>query len=146
MFVQEDESVEGLILGAGCYFTVSRQIRNVLRDFFLSHMLGVALVVEEYEPPDPLDVGLFCTNGVVLFADYFADQVGKSHGVPLSALFPTRSAPVVDQHTECAWSLQHQIMEYERPGDTPHIVANDTSVFSSSDIRNLLRYQFGITL
>jgi hypothetical protein len=43
----------------------------------------MALVVEEYEPPDPVHVGLFCANRVVLFADYFADLVEKSHrGAP----------------------------------------------------------------
>ncbi|MDH3965176.1 MAG: hypothetical protein OEV25_17335, partial [Deltaproteobacteria bacterium] len=67
-------------------------------------------------------------------------------GVPLSAFFPIRSAPIVDQHTECAWSLQQQILDSEREGDTAHRVANDISVFASSNIPIIFHYQFEITL
>ena len=56
-------------------------------------MFGMALVVKEYKSPDPLKVGLFCANGVVFFADYFADSVEKSHGVPPSS----NVVPVVRQ-------------------------------------------------
>jgi hypothetical protein len=66
--------------------------------------------------------------------------------VPLSAFFPIHSAPIVDQHTECAWSLQQQILDSEREGDTAHSVANDISVFSSSDIPIVFRYQTETTL
>jgi hypothetical protein len=66
--------------------------------------------------------------------------------VPLSVFFPIHSAPIVDQHTECAWSLQQQILNPEREGEAAHIVANDISVFSSSDMPVVSRYQFEITL
>jgi hypothetical protein len=110
MFVQENYGIEGLILGAGCDFTVSCQMRYVLRDFVFSHMFGVAFVVKEYKSPDPLKVGLFCANGVVFFADYFADLVEKSHGVPLPLIFASRIAPVTDQNTNRTQELQLEIL------------------------------------
>ena len=72
-------------------------------------MLGMALVVIEDKSPDPLKVGLFCANGVVFFADYFADLVEKSHGVPPSSNFVSRSAPGTDQNTNRAQELQLEI-------------------------------------
>jgi hypothetical protein len=66
--------------------------------------------------------------------------------VPLSVFFAIHSAPIVDQHTECAWSLQQQIMDSEREGNAAHSVENDVSVFSGSDIPIIFRYQFEITL
>ena len=72
-------------------------------------MLGMALVVKKYESPDPLHIGLFCANRVVFFADYFADLVEKSHGVPLSLILLSRSAPDTDQNTNRAQELQPEI-------------------------------------
>jgi len=76
-------------------------------------MLGMALVVEEYKSPDPLKVGLFCANRVVFFADYFANLVEKSHGVPLPLIFVSRIAPVTDQNTNRAQELQLEIPQME---------------------------------
>jgi hypothetical protein len=72
-------------------------------------MLGMALFVKEYESPDPLKVGLLSANRVMFFADYFADLVEKSHGVPPSSNFVSRSAPDTDQNTNRAQELQLEI-------------------------------------
>ena len=59
-------------------------------------MLGMAFTMEEYESSNPLNIGLFRANRVVFFADYFADLVEKSHGVPLSVSLLSYSAPAID--------------------------------------------------
>jgi hypothetical protein len=72
-------------------------------------MFGMALVMKEYKSPDPLKIGLLCANGVVFLADYFADLVEKSHGVPLPLILVSPIAPVTDQNTNRAQELQLEI-------------------------------------
>ena len=72
-------------------------------------MLGMALVVKEYKSSDPLNIVLFRANRVVFFADYFADLIEKSHGVPLSLILFSRVAPVTYQNTNRAQELQLEI-------------------------------------
>jgi hypothetical protein len=74
-------------------------------------MLGMTLIVKEYKSPDPLNIGLFCANRVVFFADYFADLVEKSHGVPLPLSLASHIAPVTDQNTNRAQELQLEITQ-----------------------------------
>ena len=72
-------------------------------------MLGMALVVKEYKSSDPLNIVLFRANRVVFFADYFADLIEKSHGVPLSLILFSYSAPDTHQNTNRAQELQPEI-------------------------------------
>jgi hypothetical protein len=96
---KKNEGVEGVVFDAGYDFKVSCQVRNVLRDFSFSHILGMSLVAKEYESPDQLNPGLFCTNRVVLFADYFGGLVEKSHRGALPVFVVSRIAPNIGQHS-----------------------------------------------
>ena len=67
--VEEEQGAEGLILGGGGDVPLDGQVGQEGLDLRGAHLLGVALVVEEDEAFDPVDVGLFGADGVVLEAD-----------------------------------------------------------------------------
>jgi hypothetical protein len=55
-------------LCAGRDAAFSCQVIEIGFNFHLAHLIGVALVIEEYELTDPIDVGLFRFGTEVLLA------------------------------------------------------------------------------
>jgi hypothetical protein len=83
MFVEKDKRIASLVLRAGGNPPLGCQVRNVLRNLPLSHILWMAPPMEDYESPYPLKLGLFSADGVMFSSDYITDLVEKSHrGAP----------------------------------------------------------------
>ena len=58
------------------------EAREELGDFFLAHLRGMTLVVEEDKPFDPVDVGFLGSRTIVPYADRLPDlfeQLGLLH-------------------------------------------------------------------
>jgi hypothetical protein len=59
-------------------------------DFCLSHLCGVAFIVKEDVALDPRDVGLLCSDGIMLYPNGVANTLQQSCG-----LFPHLSLSFV---------------------------------------------------
>ena len=86
--VEEEKGAEGLVLGRSGDVLVGGEVGEEGFNFRCAHLSRVAFVVEEDEPADPLDVGLFGAVGVVACAEggaYAIEQLrllgGVRHGV-----------------------------------------------------------------
>jgi hypothetical protein len=81
---EEDEGVEGLVLGAGGDVAVDGEVREVLFDLAGAHGAGVApavgALVEAQEQFDPAEVAVFGARRVVAEAEEVADLVEELHG------------------------------------------------------------------
>jgi hypothetical protein len=65
VFVEKQQSAEGLILSGGAHASDHRQMREERRDLDGTHVVGMALAVKEDESADPADVRLFGPPAVV---------------------------------------------------------------------------------
>lgn len=75
--VEEEDGAEGLVLGGGGDAPFDGEVGEEGFDLRRAHFAGVAFVVEEDEPFDPGDVGLFGADGIVFAADRISDLVEK---------------------------------------------------------------------
>ena len=75
--VEERERIESLILSGWCDVLVDRQVREETRHVGLSHLRRMALIVEQYEPSNPVDVSVLCTDAVVSDPNGLSDSVEK---------------------------------------------------------------------
>ena len=84
MAVQEKDS-QSLVLGGGGYVLMRRQVGQ--EGFYLrhAHLLGMEFIMEEDVAPDPVHVGLFGADGIVLELDGIAHLIQEF----LGALFRT---------------------------------------------------------
>ena len=73
--VEEQQGAEGLVLGGGRDLLLHREVRQKGLDVRGSHVLGMALIVEENVSFDPGDIGLLCMKRVMLQADGIAHVV-----------------------------------------------------------------------
>jgi hypothetical protein len=73
--VKEDEGVEGLVLSGGGDVVVDGQVGEEGGDFGRAHVFGVAFVMEEDEAFDPVHVGFFGADGIVLETNGLAKLV-----------------------------------------------------------------------
>ena len=62
-------------MGSRSHICIGSQVGQELPDFGGSHLLGVALVVEEDEPADPLEIRFFRPQAVVEEAEGVADLI-----------------------------------------------------------------------
>ena len=67
--VQEEQSAEGLILGGGRHVLCDGQMGEESFDLCATHLPGMLLVMKEDKAPDPVHVGLFGMDGVMLEPD-----------------------------------------------------------------------------
>lgn len=63
--VEEEERAERLVLGRGGDAAIGGQVREELADLFGSHLFRVALVMEEDEAADPVDVGALSADAIM---------------------------------------------------------------------------------
>jgi hypothetical protein len=66
--VEEEESVEGLVLGRGSDVLFDGQVSEKELDLFLAHVFRVAFSVEEHKAADPGEVLFFGAVGIVFTA------------------------------------------------------------------------------
>ena len=78
--LEEKQRTEGLILGGGRDVAVNSQVGNESLDFGAAHFFRVAFVVEEDEALDPVQIGVFRADGIVLRLKRFACQVEEFPG------------------------------------------------------------------
>jgi len=78
--VEKEEGGKDLILGRGGDPLVSCQAGEERFDFGDAHVPGVAFVVEQDEPFDPVDRGLFSADGGVFEAQRIPDLVQQFPG------------------------------------------------------------------
>jgi len=71
--IEEEEGIEGLVLGGGGDVPVHGQVGEKGLDFGRAHVIGVALVMEQDVTPDPVQVSGFGANGVMFEADGVVD-------------------------------------------------------------------------
>lgn len=60
--VQEQQSTECLILRGSCNVLVDGQMSKKRFDFCVTHIAGMALIVEHDEPLDPIYISMFRAN------------------------------------------------------------------------------------
>jgi hypothetical protein len=77
MAVEEQESVQRLVLGRGCNFALDGQRTQEARDLRSAHLEGMTLAVEENVAPDPPDVGLLGAATPVAKPDGFPNAVNQ---------------------------------------------------------------------
>lgn len=80
--VEEEQGVEGLVLGGGGDVALDGEVVEIGDDFGLAHLFGVALAVEEDEPLGPVEVGLLGADAIVAAAEdvaHLAEQPGAAH-------------------------------------------------------------------
>jgi hypothetical protein len=97
--IEEEDGVEGLVLGGGGDIAFNCEVGEEGFDFGDTHFVGVTFVVEEDEAANPLNVGFFCPIGVVFEANGIADLVKELSGWVLHDVLP-----------EIADSANHSIM------------------------------------
>jgi hypothetical protein len=83
--VQKDQRTERLILRRGAYLSVHCQFREKLRDLVRTHLLGMALPVEQDKPLNPTDIRLFRPYAIVPQPDRFPDPVEQFRLVPFGS-------------------------------------------------------------
>jgi hypothetical protein len=78
--VQKQQRGLGLILGGRCDLSFHRQIAQEALNFIGSHILGVALVVEQDETTCPFDISFLSADTVVTHTNLCAhpvEQLGR---------------------------------------------------------------------
>src|SRR5262249_6592920 len=78
MFVEKQQRAFGLILRGSRDAPLHRQERQERFHLPISHLAWMPLAVKMDVAPDPIDVGLFSTQAVVLAADAVAHAVEKT--------------------------------------------------------------------
>jgi hypothetical protein len=73
--IEEEDGLEGLILGSGSDVFVDSQVGEEGFDFLSAHFLGVAFAVEEDETADPIHIGLLGAVRIMLAAQHLAYPV-----------------------------------------------------------------------
>jgi hypothetical protein len=73
--IEEEDGLEGLILGRGSDIFVDSQVGEEGFDFLGAHFLGVAFAVEEDKAADPIHIGLLGAVGIMLEAQHLAYSV-----------------------------------------------------------------------
>jgi hypothetical protein len=99
--IKEEEGGERLVLRGGRHLTFDREMREELDDLDCSHLIGVSNTVVVDVPPDPTDVGLLGSQGVVANAKrdpHAVEQLGRTRASGLAhdgRLPGTRGTPNV---------------------------------------------------
>jgi len=78
--VEEEDGAERLVLSGCGDAPFDGEVGEEGLDLGGTHLAGVAFVVEEDEPFDPGDVGLFGADGVVFTADRVSDLIEEAFG------------------------------------------------------------------
>ena len=78
--VEEEERAEGLGLGGGGHPPARGEMRDEGVDLGFAHFVGMPFAVEDDEPPDPADVGLFGPEAVVARAERGTHTVEELQG------------------------------------------------------------------
>ncbi len=78
LLVEEKQGAEGLILRGGGDALLDGEMAEKGGDLFFAHLRGVALLVEEDEAADPIEIGLLGAKAVVLAAQVPADAIEQS--------------------------------------------------------------------
>jgi hypothetical protein len=78
--VQKQDRGERLVLGRCCDAAFDRQVRKELRDLRGRHVRRVSFAVEQNEAPNPLEIGSFCSEAVVLSSDTVAHTIEQLRG------------------------------------------------------------------
>ena len=73
--IQEQDCAERLVLGGCSDLALVRQVGNESLHFVSCHVVGMALVVEEDEALDPVDISLLGAVGIVLHAQDFTSLI-----------------------------------------------------------------------
>ena len=82
--IQEDQGREGLILRGGRHLAIDRKMREEFDDLEWPHLVRVSDAVVVNVPPDPADVGLLGSQGVV--ADATRRRAGTGCAIPIQRL------------------------------------------------------------
>ena len=87
LFVEEEDGVHGHVLGAGGHVVNDGEVGEKYPSRLRRRPYrGVALAVKEDKGLNPMDVGFFGTDGIVLEADgiyYLVEQFGFGHRLPV---------------------------------------------------------------
>lgn len=75
LLVKKKQSAEGLVLSGGCYVAIDGKMTQEGGDLVFAHLLWMALVVEEDETANPIDIGLLGADAIALKAEVPADAV-----------------------------------------------------------------------
>jgi hypothetical protein len=65
LLIQKEEGAEGLVLGGGGDVVHDGEVAQEGFDFGNAHVLGMTLVMKQNVTSYPLNIGFFCTIGVV---------------------------------------------------------------------------------
>ena len=79
MLVEEDDSVERLILRRCRHLPLDRQMGQKLFDLGAAHAVGLPELMEPDECDDPSQIGLFGPVGVVQRSDLRSDLIQEFH-------------------------------------------------------------------
>jgi len=77
--VEEEKRAQGLRLGGSGHPPARGEIRDEGVDLGFAHFVGMPFTVENDEPPNPADVGLFGTDAVVARAERGTHAVEELH-------------------------------------------------------------------
>jgi hypothetical protein len=67
--IEKEQGAQGLVLGRRGDLSIHGQMGEKGFDFRRAHLARMTLAVEENETSDPIDVGFFGADGVVLESD-----------------------------------------------------------------------------
>jgi len=90
--IEKEQGAVGLVLGRRGDLSIHGQMGEKGFDFRRAHVARMTLVVEENETFDPIDVGFFGADGVVLESDgvsYLVEYLlwGMAHVILLAVAF-----------------------------------------------------------
>jgi hypothetical protein len=96
LLIQEQEGAERLILGGGGNMSLDSHVCEKGSDFCLAHFVWMAFAVEKNEAANPIEVGLFRADAVMLNAQMLTHTIEqlwrRSRWYPKASvgLHPTR--------------------------------------------------------
>ena len=68
LLIKEEQRTEGLVLSRRGDVKIDVQVAEESGDLFFAHLLRVTFIVEEDEPANPINIGLFGADAVALDA------------------------------------------------------------------------------
>ena len=80
LLIEKKQGAQCLVLSGSRYLSFNREVAEESGDLRFAHLSGMALLVEEDEASDPIDVNGLGANAVVLDPQMPADTVEQSRG------------------------------------------------------------------
>jgi hypothetical protein len=78
LLIEKKQGAQRLILGGSSHVSFNREVAEEGGDFGFAHFVGMPLSMKEDEASNPIDVGLFGAQAVMLYAQVPADAIQEA--------------------------------------------------------------------